>query len=302
MPSARTAIVTGGAGFIGSHLVRALVKEGYTVYVIDNLVAGKKDSVDPKAKLHITDIREPKALKKIFSAAGKEALVFHLACRPRVQYSIDFPQETNEVNITGTLNVLVAARDAGSARVIYSASSSAYGEQPTLPFVETMPANPQSSYGLQKYVGELYARMFSAVYGLETVTLRYFNVYGPGQDPNGSYAQAIPKFLDQKKRGMPITITGDGEQRRDCTHVSDVVRANLLAAVSAKVGKGEVINIGGGKDYSMNEIARIIGGTVKYIPARLEPRATRADVSLAKKLLGWKPEVSLKDGIRELME
>ncbi len=300
----RVAIVTGGAGFIGSHLVRRLIEDGYRVHVIDNLCAGKRSSVDPKARLHVADITDPAALKKAFAAAKKSGpinCVFHLACRPRVQYSIDFPRESNEANITGTLNVLIAARDAEAGRVVYSASSSAYGDQPSLPFVESMPPAPQSPYGLQKYVGELYCSMFSKVYGLETVSLRYFNVYGPGQDPNGSYAQAIPKFLDQKRRGVPITITGDGTQRRDCTHVSDVVRANMLAATSKNVGKGEAINIGGGKDYSMNEVAHLIGGTISYIPARLEPRATRADVSLAKKFLKWEPKISLEEGIAELL-
>ncbi|MDB5239175.1 MAG: hypothetical protein JWO00_510 [Candidatus Parcubacteria bacterium] len=296
----RTAIVTGGAGFIGVHLVKALADEGYDVHVIDNLISGKKEAVDRRATLHVVDITDLKALKEVFEAVPEVDFVFHLACRPRVQFSIDFPRETNDVNITGTLNMLVAARDAGAKRVVYSASSSAYGDQPTLPLVETMPTAPQSPYGLQKYVGELYTKMFSSVYGLPTVSLRYFNVYGPGQDPNGSYAQAIPKFLDQKKLGVPITITGDGEQRRDCTHVSDVVRANILAATSPNVGKGEAINIGGGKDYSMNEVAKLIGGPVQYIPARLEPRNTRAGVALAKKLLGWEPKVSLEQGLAEL--
>ncbi len=298
--SSRTAIVTGGAGFIGSHLVRSLSDEGYIVHVIDNLVSGKKEAVDKRATLHIADIADFDGLKKVFAGIPEVDFVFHLACRPRVQFSIDFPRETNDVNITGTLNVLVVARDAKAKRVIYSASSSAYGDQPVLPLVETMPTAPQSPYGLQKYVGELYAKMFTTVYGLPTVSLRYFNVYGPGQDPNGSYAQAIPKFLDQKRRNVPITITGDGDQRRDCTHVSDVVRANMLAAISQNVGKGEAINIGGGKDYSMNEVAKLIGGPVQYIPARLEPRNTRAGVALAKKLLGWEPRVSLEQGIAEL--
>ncbi len=296
----RTAIVTGGAGFIGSHLVRALADEGYKVHVVDNLISGKKESVDSRATLHVVDITDFEALKKVFAAAGKGAFVFHLACLPRVQFSIDFPRETNEANITGLLNVLVASRDVKAARVVYSASSSAYGDQTKMPLVETMSTAPKSPYGLQKYVGELYCSMFSMIYKLPTVSLRYFNVYGPGQDPNGSYAQAIPKFLDQSRRGRPITITGDGEQRRDCTYVSDVVRANLLAVTSKKVGKGEAINIGGGKDYSMNEVAKIIGGRIEYIPARLEPRKTRADVTLAKKLLNWEPRVTLEQGIVEL--
>lgn len=293
-------VVTGGAGFIGSHLTKALVKAGHTVFVIDNLVSGKKEAVDAKAEIHVVDIGDLDLLKKTFEVIGSIDYVFHLACRPRVQFSIDFPDQTNDTNITGTLNVLIAARDAKVKRVIYSASSSAYGDQKTMPLVETMQPNPKSPYGLQKYVGELYARMFCAIYGLETVSLRYFNVYGPDQDPNGSYAQAMPKFIDQKKRGSPITITGDGEQTRDFTHVADVVNANMLAMTHPKAGKGEVINIGAGKNVSMNYVAKLIGGPVEYLPARLEPRDTKADNRLAEKLLGWKPKVTIEKGVAEL--
>ena len=298
--AAKMAIVTGGAGFIGSHLVDALVAAGFKVHVIDDLSNGKRELVSKKAVFHKADITDQAALARIFKEAGKGACVFHLACLPRVKFSIDFPRETHNANVDGTFNVLMAAKEAGARRVIYSASSSAYGDQAVLPLVETMSPMPKSPYGLQKHVGELYCEMFSKIYGLETVSLRYFNVYGPRQDPNGSYAQAIPKFLDQARRGKPITVTGDGKQTRDCTHVSDVVHANLLAAKSPKVGKGEVVNIGSGKNYSVNEIARLVGGDVVYVPARLEPRDTRAGIKLAKKLLGWEPRVSLKKGIGEL--
>ncbi len=296
----KRAIVTGGAGFIGSHLVDALVKDGFDVHVIDNLSNGNKALVHKKATFYKADINDVAILTRIFKKAGEGASVFHLACLPRVPFSIDFPRETHQANIDGTFNVLMAAKEGRAKRVIYSASSSAYGDQPIMPLVETMTPHLKSPYGLQKYVGELYCMLFSKVYGLETVTLRYFNVYGPKQPPTGSYAQAIPKFLDMHKRGKPITITGDGKQTRDCTHVSDVVRANLLASLSSKVGKGEIINIGSGKNYSMNEIAKLIGGKVVYIPARLEPRDTKADVSLAKGLLGWVPQITLKRGIDDL--
>lgn len=299
----KRAIVTGGAGFIGSHLVDALVREGFEVHVIDNLSNGKKELLHKKAIFYKADVTKPEDLKKVFKKVGEGAYVFHLACLPRVPFSIDFPRETHNANINGIFNVLMAAKEWRAKRIIYSASSSAYGDQPRMPLVESMTPHLKSPYGLQKYVGELYCEMFSKIYGLETVTLRYFNVYGPKQPPDGSYAQAIPKFLDQWRRGKPITITGDGKQTRDCTHVSDVVRANLLAALSSKVGKGEVINIGSGKNYSMNEIARLIAGRngkIAYIPARLEPRDTQADVLLAKGLLGWVPKVSLKKGIEEL--
>jgi UDP-glucose 4-epimerase len=217
-----------------------------------------------------------------------------------VQYSIDFPIETNEVNVTGTLNILFASKNSGVKRVVFSNSSSIYGDQDKLPFVETMQVNPKSPYGLQKYFGGLYMKMFSTIYKLETVSLCYFNVYGPNQDPTGGYAQAIPKFIFQKKNKKPLTVTGDGEQRRDNTNVSDVVNANMLAMKSTKVGNGEVINIGSGKNSSVNEIARMIGGEIEYIPARLEPKETLADISLAKKLLNWEPKVSLSQGLAEL--
>lgn len=299
--SGKTAIVTGGAGFIGSHLVDALIHEGFKVHVIDTLVNGKKELVNKKASFHKVDICDPVALKNVFKKAGEGAYVFHLACLPRVSFSINFPRETHETNINGAFNVFMAAKEGKAKRVVYSASSSAYGDQKVLPLVETMTPMPKSPYGLQKHVGELYATNFSLIYGLETVSLRYFNVYGPRQDANGSYAQAIPKFIAQMRAGKPITITGDGKQTRDCTHVRDVVRANILAALSPKVGKGEVINIGSGKNYSMNEVAKLVGGKIVYIEARLEPRDTRAGVGLAKKLLGWKPEVSLSKGIGELL-
>ncbi len=297
--SANKAVIIGGAGFIGSHLANLLIKEGFIVEVIDNLSGGKRENVNSKAVLHEADIRDLEAIKPIIKDAR---YVFHLAALPRVQFSIEHPAETNEVNVTGTLNVLIAAKEGGAERVIYSASSSAYGDQPKLPLVETMLAQPKSPYGLHKYIGELYMRLWREVYGLSTVSLRYFNVYGPGMDPEGAYALAVGKFFKLRSEGKPLTITGDGTQTRDFTHVRDVVRANLLAATSAKVGKGEVINIGAGRNHSINELAKLIGGPVVHVAPRLEPHDTLADNSLAKKLLGWKPEVSLEEGIEELKD
>ncbi len=290
-------VVTGGAGFIGSHLVDALVAKGFRVHIIDNLSAGKRENVNKRAKLHTADIRDLAAIKKIIKGAE---FVFHCAALPRVQYSIENPSETHEVNVTGLQNVLIAAKGGGVRRVVYSASSSAYGDQKSMPLVETMPANPKSPYGLHKYVGELYCRVWSTVYGLETVSLRYFNVYGPRINPEGAYPLAIGKFLKQRSEGKPMTITGDGKQTRDFTHVRDVVRANILAAESKKVGKGEVINIGAGRNVSINKIAELIGGDTVHIAPRFEPRHTLADNSLARKLLGWKPEISIEEGILEL--
>ena len=293
----KKAVVTGGAGFVGSHLTDTLVAEGYAVAVVDDLSAGKRENVNEAAKLHVMDVRDSKALAPIFAGVD---YVFHLAALPRVQYSIDFPEETNSVNVGGTLAVLKAAKDAGVKRVVYAASSSAYGNQEKLPLTEDMPPEPLSPYALQKHVGELYARVFSEVYSLPTVSVRYFNVYGPRLDPEGAYALVIGKFLKQKKEGGALTVTGDGEQTRDFTHIRDIVRGTMLAATSDTVGKGEVINLGRGEETSINQLAALIGGPVTHIAPRLEPKHTRADISKAKALLGWAPEVALEDGIAEL--
>ncbi|MFA6339176.1 MAG: SDR family oxidoreductase [Candidatus Paceibacterota bacterium] len=292
-------VVTGGAGFIGSNLTDALIDRGFEVHIIDNLSGGKKENLNPKAIFHEADICNIDDIKPVIQGAD---YVFHLAALPRVQHSIEFPKETHDVNVTGTLNVLTASNDAKVKKVIYSASSSAYGDQDKMPLVEDMKASPKSPYGLHKYIGELYCRLWSEVYGLSTVSLRYFNVYGPRQSNEGAYALVIAKFLKQRIEGKPMTITGDGEQTRDFTHVRDVVKANLLAMESEKVGKGEVINIGAGKKQSVNKIAQIIGGATEYVPARFEPKNSLADNSRAKELLGWIPEVKIEEGIKELKD
>jgi len=293
-------VVTGGAGFIGSNLVEALLAEGADVHVVDNFAGGKKpERLLDDAIYHEVDIREGDMLTPIFSGADT---VFHLAALPRVQYSIQYPIETNDVNVNGTLRIVLAAKDAGVRRIVYSASSSAYGDQKTMPLHEELMPNPKSPYGMQKYVGEIKMKVASEVWGIETVSLRYFNVYGPKLDPEGSYALVIGKFLDQRKKGGAMTITGTGEQTRDFTHVRDVVRANMLAALSEKVGKGEVINIGAGNNASIKKIAELIGGPIEYVEARLEPKDTLADNKKARELLGWEPQVSLDDGIFELKQ
>ncbi len=290
-------IITGGAGFIGSHITDALVKREYEVHIIDNLSNGRKKNINPDAIFHKADICDYKKIAPIFKGAR---YVFHEAALPRVQFSIENPIESNDANVVGTLNVLVASQKAGVKRVIYAASSSAYGDQLKLPLIETMSANPKSPYGLQKYIGELYCRLFNQVYGLETVSLRYFNVYGPRNSSEGAYALVIAKFFDLFKNGKPLTITGDGTQTRDFTSVHDVVRANILAMQSKKVGKGEVINIGAGRNFSVNEVAKLIGGKFVHIAPRLEPHDTLASNALAKKLLDWTPEWKLEEGIEEL--
>jgi UDP-glucose 4-epimerase len=281
----KKAIVTGGEGFIGTHLMRALRERGFEAL-----------SVDIKSG---NDILDTEKLKEIFKGAS---YVFHTAALPRVPYSIEHPQETNHTNVEGTLSVLVAAHEAGVERVVYSGSSSAYGNQETMPLIETMQANPMSPYALQKHIGEQYCKLFSEVYNLSTVSLRYFNVYGPGMDPNGAYALAIGKFIKQRQDGVAITITGDGTQTRDFTHVRDVVSANLLAAQSPKVGKGEVMNIGAGRGVSMNDVAALIGGPVEHIAPRLEPHDTRADNACARELIGWQPTIAIEEGIAELKQ
>ncbi len=298
MPKKEKVVVTGGAGFIGSHLTDALIEKGFEVYIIDDLSGGKMENVNKEAIFHKTDIRETEAVKKICENA---TYVFHLAALPRVPRSIEFPQETNDVNINGTLSMLVAARDAGVKRFIYSASSSAYGDQEIMPLHEELPVNPKSPYGLQKYVGELYAKVFSNVYGLSTVSLRYFSIYGPRfSTADGPYTLVLGKFLQAKMEGKTLTITGDGTQTRDFTHISDVVRANIQASESDKVGRGEVINIGAGNNVSINKIADLIGGEKEYIPARLEPKDTLASNKRAKELLGWEPTVKIEDGVAML--
>lgn len=290
-------LVTGGAGFIGSNLADELIRQGHKVLILDNLSGGKKENINRKAKFHHVDVTDFKKIKPLFRGVD---YVFHLAALPRVQFSIENPLESDSSNVRGTLNVLVASAEAGVKKVIYSASSSAYGDQKIMPLKESFQANPKSPYGLQKYIGELYCKVWTEVYGLPTVCLRYFNVYGPRNNPDGAYALVIAIFLQQCKLGQPMTITGDGKQTRDFTSVHDVVRANILAMKSSKVGKGEVINIGAGKNQSINKIAKLIGGPVKYIPARFEPHDTLADNSLARKLLGWRPAISIEDGIAEL--
>ncbi len=289
-------LVTGGAGFIGSNLVDELIKQGDEVIIIDNLSTGKIENINPQAKFYHLDIRDLSKIKPLFVGVD---YVFHLAAFPRVQPSIKDPIITNDINLNGTLNVLMASRDAKVKKVVYSASSSAYGSQEKMPLSEDMPAHPISPYGLQKYMGELYCRLFSDIFNLATVGLRYFNVYGRRQDEEGAYALVMGIFIRQRLNGEPMTIAGDGTNRRDFTAVADVVRANLLAAQSARVGKGEVINIGSGKNYSVNELAKMIGGPTVNTDSRIEPKETLADNSLAKKLLGWQPTVNLPEWLKE---
>ncbi len=300
-------LVTGGAGFIGSHLADALVAAGHQVTILDNFATGKRANINPAVKIIEGDIRDLKKIKPYFKNID---IVFHLAALARIQPSIIDPVPTMDNNVTGTLNVLLAARDAGVKRLVYSASSSSYGDQPRLPLVESMLPNSKNAYAVSKFVGEELCRVFSLLYGIETVALRYFNVYGSRQLNTGAYATVIGIFLKQLKDKKPLTIVGDGTIERDFTHVSDVVRANMLASESKSVGKGEVINIGTHSKYSIKQVAALVLGVdnlpndkkkVLFIPPRPgETKRTLANIAKAKKLLGWKPTVSLEVGIADL--
>lgn len=291
-------LVTGGAGFIGSNLVDELIARGHQVRVIDNFDTGLRTNLHPQAEFYELDIRDDKKIKPLFNGIDG---VFHMAAMARVPRSISNPKETHETNVLGTINVLLAARDAQVPRVVYSASASAYGDQETMPLYEDLRAKPLNPYGLQKFVGEEYCKLFSSLYGLETVSLRYFNVYGPKMLLDGAYATVIGIFIHQRKNGQALTIFGNGEQTRDFTHVRDVVRANILAMESASLGHGEVINIGGGNQISVNQVAKMIGGEVTHLPARPgEIMYSQADITRARKLLGWEPTVDFEDGLEEL--
>ena len=290
-------VVVGGAGFIGSNIVDKLVEQNHEVVIIDNLSTGKMENVNPKASIEYLDISNTKECPSMVEIMSGADSVFLLAAKARVQPSIENPVEYEMNNTIGTLNVLKCASDAGVRRVVYSASSSAYGNTEKLPSVESDPVNPLSPYGAQKYYGEVMCKMFSEVYGLETVSLRYFNIYGERQNVGGAYAMVIGIFADQKLRGEVMTINGDGEQRRDFTYVGDVVNANILASQSEKVGNGEVINIGNGDNRSINDIADMIGGDRVNVEPVIEPKETLANNSLAEKLLGWKPTQNIEDWV-----
>lgn len=288
-------VVTGGAGFIGSHLVDALVKDGYAVSVIDSLVAGKKENVPAGVPLYVVDVRHSEELPALLSDAD---IVFHLAALPSVEYSIKNPVETHEVNVTGTVNVLAAVGK--ETRVVLASSAAVYGNTDVPVVSEDLPAAPVNPYGLHKYVSERYLALANTLYGTQTVSLRFFNAYGPRLDPSGPYAAVIGRFLKLRKEGKPLTIVGDGNQTRDFVHVYDIVAALIQAGESPLVGKGEIINIGTGHGTSVNELAAVFGGEREHLPPRAEIRTSCALVSRAKDLLDFTASVSLADGIAEL--
>ena len=292
-------LVTGGAGFIGSNLVDQLILDGNEVHVIDNFSSGKKENCNDKAiyhKLDISNVDSIDELKKIFKDVDT---IFHCAALARVQPSIIDPLKYEINNTLGIMNVLKSASGANVRRLVYSASSSAYGPTDNLPSKENDPINPISPYANQKYYGELCCKMFSKVYGVETVSLRYFNVYGERQNLGGAYATVVGIFINQLLKSESLTINGDGNQRRDFTYVGDVVSANILASSSKKIGKGESINIGSGKNISINELAKMIGGSAIHQDPVNEPFANLADINKAKKLLDWEPLMDLNSWIEK---
>lgn len=303
----RNIVVSGGAGFIGSHLAKELVSRGYQVTIIDDLSTGRKENIEELigeslaggvqfVQESITDLP---LLQKLFQGVD---WVFHLAAIPSVPRSLENPLACHEVNITGTLNVLLAARDNGLKKIIYASSSSVYGDTPTLPKTEDILPIPQSPYAVAKLCGEHYCQVFEHVYYLPTVCLRYFNVYGPRQDPDSEYAAVIPKFIRRALDDNPPIIFGDGEQTRDFTYVKDAVKATILAAETKVTG---VYNVGSGNRVTINELAKLILSLIgsDLQPILQEPRPgdirhSLADISKMK-ALGYNPNYSLRDGLKE---
>jgi nucleoside-diphosphate-sugar epimerase len=301
-------LVTGGAGFIGSNTVDELVRRGHSVVVLDDLSSGKEDNL-AELRNKITFIKGSITDIEVVRKAMYEAeYVLHLAARTSVPRSVKDPIETNKINIDGTLNVLVAAKELKVKRVVFAASSSAYGETPTLPKVETMQPQPISPYGVTKFVGELYGQTFGRCYGLENVSLRYFNIFGPRQDPSSPYSGVLAKFCTAFLEDTPPLVFGDGEQTRDFTYVENAVQANLLACEAPTIS-GKVFNVGVGGRVSLNavlrELSKITGKTLeaKYEPPRDgDIRDSQADISQAKELLGYVPQVTFEDGLARTFE
>lgn len=304
----KTFLVTGGAGFIGSHIIRRVLKEGGSVRVLDNLSTGKRDRLQDMER-SIEFIEDDLTDRSVCDAAARGVeFVLHQAAIPSVHRSIQDPLGTNQTNITGTLNLLESCRKQGVRRLVYAASSSAYGDTEILPKQEDMPANPLSPYALQKLVGERYCTLYNNLYGLETVSLRYFNVFGPSQDPYSEYSAVIPKFATRLQSGQSLVVYGDGEQSRDFTYIDNVVEANMLA-LRAPRAAGAVINVGCGQRLTLNQLIRFLEeilGTRAEVdyqqPRRGDVRHSLADISLAQDLLGYQPKVVVKEGLRRTVD
>jgi nucleoside-diphosphate-sugar epimerase len=301
-------LVTGGAGFIGSHIVEELVRRGHSVLVFDDLSSGKAANLAhlaEKVELRKGSVCDSETLASVSRGAD---YVIHLAARTSVPRSVLEPIETNHVNVDGTLNVLIAARDAKAKRVVFAASSSAYGETPTLPKTESMEPAPISPYGVTKLVGELYAQVCGRVYGLENVSLRYFNVFGPRQDPTSQYSGVLSRFITALLDSQPPVVFGDGEQSRDFTYVANVVDATLRAC-EASGASGKVFNVGTGERFTLNETLRLLGkisgknAKAKHDPPRAgDILHSQADISLARRILGYQPSVAFEEGLKRTWE
>ncbi len=303
-----TYVVTGGAGFIGSHIADELVRQSHTVRIVDDFFSGKEENIAgirSRVELFRQDIAETGKLQDIFRGAD---YVIHQAAIPSVPRSILDPITSNRANVDGTLNVLVAARDAGVKRVVYASSSSVYGDSPTLPKHEEMPTGPLSPYGAQKLFAEMYCRMFTRVYGLETASLRYFNVFGPRQDATSQYSGVFAKFIPAVLQDRVPTIYGDGEQSRDFTYVANVVAANLAACTAPGIG-GEVFNVACGGRITVNsildQINRIVGKSIAA--SYLEPRKgdikhSQAAIEKAANRMGYRPHVTFEEGLKKTIE
>lgn len=297
-------VVTGGCGFIGSHLVDALVARGDEVAALDDFSTGERAFANPAATLVEGSVTDAALLRDALRGADA---VFHAAALARVPLSVEDPAGTHAVNATGTLNVLQAARDGGVGRVVFSSSSSVYGEQDVPVMREDMTPRPLSPYGLQKLIGEQYGAMFARLFGMRVVSLRYFNVYGPRQTAGGAYALVVPQFLKLRDEGRPLTVYGDGCQTRNYVHVDDVVRANLLAAdADLPAGEHLVLNVGSEEETSVNEIAARVGGAVEHVipnpRGAFEEDRKCADPARAKALIGWEPRIPFAEGIGSVLE
>lgn len=301
-------LVTGGAGFIGSNICSKLVSQGCFVRVVDNLLTGKRENLSAiieKIEFIQADMGDESIARSTMKGID---IVLHQGALPSVPRSVDDPAATHRHCVDATFTLLLAARDAGIKRFVYAASSSAYGDTPTLPKVETMPANPLSPYAVAKLVGEYYCSVFYKVFGLETISLRYFNVFGPHQDPTSQYAAAIPAFVTAILKDKPPTVYGDGLQSRDFSYVDNVVEANLLAA-RAKETHGEVVNIACGAAVTVNEVIAIVNEIVgkEVEPVYTDPRQgdvkhSLADISLAEKIIGYKSVVPFKQGLEKSID
>ncbi|MFH1615670.1 MAG: SDR family oxidoreductase [Planctomycetota bacterium] len=298
-------LVTGGAGFIGSNISRRLVSMGACVRVLDNLITGKRANLaDIMDKIEF--IEADMGDEVVARNAVKDVdVVLHQGALSSVPRSVDDPAATHRHCVDATFTLLLAARDAKIKRFVYAASSSAYGDTPTLPKIETMPVRPLSPYAVGKLVGEYYCSVFSSVFGLETISLRYFNVFGPYQDPTSQYAAAIPAFVTSILKDKPPTVYGDGEQSRDFTYIDNVVEANLLA-VKAERTNGEVVNVACGEQITVNRIIGLINQIVgkdvrpRYVPARRgDVKHSLADISLARQVIGYEPVISFREGLEK---